>query len=146
MILYLDTSALVKLYLEEKGSGQVRAAVKKAEAVSTSMVAYAEAHAALAAAARAGRITGEERARAVAELRAEWPSYVVVNVTQRVVDLAAELALEHGLRGFDAIHLSSAMILREESAAEVRFLVWDERLAGAAASVGFREALRNRSL
>jgi predicted nucleic acid-binding protein len=137
LILYLDTSALVKLYVEESGSTQVRAAVDEAEAVSTSIVAYAEVHAALAAAARVGRITGEERSRAVAEFRAEWPRYAVVNVTQKLVDLAAELALEHGLRGFDAVHLSSAMLLREEAGAEVRFLAWDERLARASAAAGF---------
>lgn len=137
MILYLDTSALVKLYLEESGSGKVRAAVDEAEAVSTSIVAYAEMHAALAAAARVGRITGEERSRAVAEFRAEWPRYAVVNVTQKLVDLAAELALEHGLQGFDAVHLSSAVLLREEAGAEVRFLAWDERLVRAAVALGF---------
>jgi predicted nucleic acid-binding protein len=128
LILYLDTSALVKLYLEEEGSAEVRAAVDAAEAVCTSMVAYAEVHAALARATREGRITEEERARAVADFRADWPEYAVVQVTQRVVDLAAELALVHGLRGFDAIYLGSALLVRAESGAEVRFLAWDERI------------------
>ena len=74
MILYLDTGAVVKLYLEE-GSAEVRAAVDAAEAVCTSVVAYAEVHAALARAVREGRITEEERARAVAEFRSDWPEY-----------------------------------------------------------------------
>jgi uncharacterized protein with PIN domain len=42
------------LYLEEEGSAEVRASVEAAEAVCTSMVAYAEVHAALARAAREG--------------------------------------------------------------------------------------------
>jgi predicted nucleic acid-binding protein len=136
LILYLDTSALVKLYLEEDGSAEVRASVEAAEAVCTSMVAYAEVHAALARAAREGRITEEERAQAAAEFRADWPEYAVVQVTQRVVDLAAELAAAHGLRGFDAIHLASALVVRAEARAEVRFLAWDERIDRAARAVG----------
>ena len=137
MILYLDTSALVKLYVEEQGSAEIRAAVDTAQAVCTSMVAYVEVHAALARAADEGRITGQERARAVADFRADWPEYAVVQVTQRVADLAAELALAHGLRGFDAIHLGSALVVRAESGAEVRFLAWDERIRRAAQAAGF---------
>ncbi|MGH8694308.1 MAG: PIN domain-containing protein [Burkholderiales bacterium] len=48
MILYLDTSALVKLYVREQGSAQVRAHVNKADVIATSVVAYAEARAAFA--------------------------------------------------------------------------------------------------
>ena len=101
------------------------------------MVAYVEVHAALARAADEGRITGQERARAVADFRADWPEYAVVQVTQRVADLAAELALAHGLRGFDAIHVGSALVVRAESGAEVRFLAWDERINRAARAAGF---------
>ena len=57
LILYLDTSALVKLYVRERGSARVRAQVGKADAIATSVVAYAEARAAFArhAARAAGR-------------------------------------------------------------------------------------------
>ncbi len=48
MILYLDTSALVKLYVSEEGSEIVRGAVESAGRVATSRIAYAEARAALA--------------------------------------------------------------------------------------------------
>jgi predicted nucleic acid-binding protein len=42
MILYLDTSALVKRYFEEKYSTEVIRAWESALAISTSAVAYAE--------------------------------------------------------------------------------------------------------
>ena len=48
MILYLDTSSLVKLYVDEPGSEDVLRLVDQAELVTTSVVAYAEARAALA--------------------------------------------------------------------------------------------------
>jgi antitoxin (DNA-binding transcriptional repressor) of toxin-antitoxin stability system len=46
--LYLDTSALVKLYVDEEGALAVRHAVDQAELVATSAIAYAEARAAFA--------------------------------------------------------------------------------------------------
>lgn len=137
MILYLDTSALVKLYVEEEGSAEARSAVEAADAVATSRVAYAEAHAAFAAAARLGRITAAERAAVAANFRVDWRSYVVVEVSQPVVELAADLAADYELRGFDAIHLASALLLQQRAGKPVRFLAWDRRLAAAAARLGF---------
>jgi predicted nucleic acid-binding protein len=48
VILYLDTSALVKIYVEEPKSAVVRENVKQAEGIATSRIAYAEARAAFA--------------------------------------------------------------------------------------------------
>ena len=48
MILYLETSNLVKLYVREKDSEAVRVSVEASEAVATSVLAYAEARAAFA--------------------------------------------------------------------------------------------------
>jgi uncharacterized protein with PIN domain len=48
MMLYLDTSALVKLYVDEPLSQELSAALDEAEAVATSLLAYAEARAAFA--------------------------------------------------------------------------------------------------
>ena len=45
---YLDTSALVKLFVEERGSGAVATLVNRVEAVATAKIAYAEVHAGLA--------------------------------------------------------------------------------------------------
>lgn len=138
MILYLDTSAIVKLYVDEDGSPLVRSAVQAAEVVATSRVAYAETRAALAAASRQGRIAEAERAVAAAAFRADWRSFCVVHVTQELVELAADLAEEKALRGFDAIHLASAVFLLQRTGQVVRFLAWDRRLNQAAAEMGLQ--------
>lgn len=136
MILYLDTSALVKLYVSEEGSSLVSEAVKSAERVATSRVAYAEARAALAMAARLGRITEAERAMAVAVFRADWRLYSVVNVSQPLVELAAELAEAKGLRGFDAIHLASSVLIMQGTAEPMCFMAYDRALLLAASDMG----------
>jgi uncharacterized protein with PIN domain len=48
MVLYLDTSSLVKLYVEEKDSSRVANLVGSSNVTATSLVAYAEARAAFA--------------------------------------------------------------------------------------------------
>jgi len=63
MIVYLDTSAYVKLYVAEPGSDLVEAAKAQAGAICTHLITSAELSAILAKAVRAGRLTSEGLAR-----------------------------------------------------------------------------------
>jgi predicted nucleic acid-binding protein len=136
LILYLDTSALVKLYVRELGSARVRRAVTKAEQVGTSRVAYPEARAAFARRSREGMLGARALRRAVAALEADLPSLVVVECGGSLARRAGELAERRALRGFDAIHLASALDLRDLSGGEVRFLAFDDRLNAGAMAEG----------
>lgn len=130
MILYLDTSALVKLYVEEDGTDVSSSAVERASRVVTSRVTYAEARAAFARARRERVLTASMLRTVVERLDADWASYDAVEVTEPLVRRAGILAEKRGLRGFDSIHLASALeALRGVSGT---FLCWDERLARAA--------------
>lgn len=130
MILYLDTSALVKLYVEERGTEVAASAVEKATRVATSRVTYAEARAAFARARREGIVTASLLREVVDRLDADWARYDIVEVTEPLVRRAGALAEKRALRGFDSIQLASAL----EALRGVRgvFLCWDERLARAA--------------
>jgi uncharacterized protein with PIN domain len=59
MILYLDTSSLLKLYVEEPGTSEVQSRVELADVVATSVIAYPEAHAAVARGRGTSRPSGE---------------------------------------------------------------------------------------
>lgn len=131
MTLYLDTSALLKLYIEEEGRELVREAVGTADAVATSTVAYAEARAGLARRFREGDFTEEEHRGAVADLDDDWLAYDRLNVSDPASYLAGRLAERHALRGYDAVHLASAVRLSERFE-DLRFLAFDERLNDAA--------------
>ncbi len=116
MILYLDTSALVKLYAEESGSDEVREAVKEARATAVSEICYVEARSALARREREGSFSEEEHDVAVEQLRRDFEEvYVLRPVTGGIVSLAGELARRHALRAYDAVHLATALDLREEA-------------------------------
>jgi predicted nucleic acid-binding protein len=133
LILYLDTSSLVKLYVEEPGSPAVHAEVDGSELVATSTVAYAEARAALARRRREGSLTAAEHRKAKAGLDADWPRVLTVDVTESLVRRAGDLAERQRLRGFDALHLATYLTVVQEFPAEpVRFSTADVTLARAA--------------
>lgn len=134
MNLYLDTSALVKLYVLEAGSEVVADRVARAPLVATSRVAYPEARAALARRQREGALTAADVGRAVRDLRRDLDAFVVVELTPPVAFRAGDLAEAHALRGLDGIHLASALELGQLTGSLPAFLAFDSRLGAAAAA------------
>jgi uncharacterized protein len=111
VILYLDTSALVKIYVEETRSTDVRENVKQAEGLATSGIAYAEARAAFARKRREQGLSRADYRSVVDDLDEDWADYFIVDVSEGVVRAAGVLAENHALRGADAIHFASAVTL-----------------------------------
>ena len=130
MILFLDTSALVKLYVEEDHSAAVREWVDEAEVVAACRVAYPEAVSALSRRMRAGDLPKRAYGVASRALRRDWDRLAVVDF--REIE-AGRLAAKHRLRGFDAIHLSSALTIATNPAGpDVVFSSFDAALNRAA--------------
>jgi uncharacterized protein len=80
---------------------------------------------------RAVRLVGGPAAAKAA--REEWSAFAVVEVDQRLVEDAAELAIEHGLRSLDALHFAAARVLPVDG---LVLATWDRRLHAAAGSAG----------
>ena len=135
MILYLDTSSLVKLYVTEAHSGPVRDWVEEAEIIATCRVAYPEMVSALNRRFRGGDLEKREYDLLVKTFSAEWQRLAVIDFDEIA---AGRLAEVYGLRGFDAVHLSAAGLLRSSgSAPAVAFSSFDEKLNLAAAAEKF---------
>lgn len=128
MILYLDTSSMVKLYMEEDGSHEVVGLVNASELVATSLVAYAEARAAFARRFREKAFLPDEFLLIKKYFEADWNDFFVLKPTWKMCRHAGELAEKHELRGFDSIHLASGMMLREETGLPVVFSCFDQKL------------------
>lgn len=109
MILYLDASALVKRYVAEAGSADVAAAIAEARLLATAIISRAEVTAALAKAVRLGLATRNDAAAGLADFEADWPDLIRLEVSEAVVARAASVAWQQGLRGYDAVHLASAL-------------------------------------
>ena len=138
MIVYLDSSALVKLYVNEVGSDLTRGLLASASVVAASTVAYPETRAAFARLAREGLLGGTELQTIRELLRADWQAMLVVPVSPALALDAGELAERRGLRGADAIHLATVLELRRNQHRPLTFACWDAHLGSAAATEGLR--------
>jgi predicted nucleic acid-binding protein len=140
VIPYLDTSWLVKIFVEEDESEEARAMAAEAVTTATSAVAYVEARAAFARKHREGSLSDDEHRELVATFEAHWPGYASIDVSREIISAAADLVDRYPLRGFDAIHLASALALRARLGDDVTFCAADRRLNAAAAAEGLRVA------
>lgn len=134
MIAYFDSSALVKLLVDEPGSGDVAELWDGADAVLSSRVAHAEVRAALAASWRAHRLSDQQLADAKSAWTAYWDALRIVEVTVELGHRSGDLAEAHALSGFDAVHLASALVFPPQ---DVIVATWDARLHTAANATAF---------
>ena len=135
MILFLDTSALVKLYIAEPGSARMREAAGRGEPVAVSVLAFAEIHAAFARRRREELVTDPELEQLRLDFANDWEELKQIPVGTAVLKLVPRLCESHPLRGADAVHLASALLLHQEGL-EVLFACSDRHLLGAAAAEG----------
>jgi len=136
-LVYFDSSALVKLVLDEAGSDIAAALWNACDAALSSRLANPEVCAALAAAVRNHDVTESEASAAAADWEVFWASMRPVELTADVERTAGALAARHQLRGADAVHLASALAL---GSTDVTVAAWDKRLHAGAASVGLAVA------
>jgi len=138
VIVYCDTSALVKLYIAEPHSELVRASVARADAVAASRIAWAEFHAATARRAREIPVDSDAMDQVRDLLADDWTRYLVMEATQTIVERAGHFADAFALRGYDALHLASAYEAREQTGHELHFACFDKRLNNAADIIGMQ--------
>lgn len=132
-VVVFDSSALVKLLVEEDGTDTAVRLWDEASAVVASRLAHPEVCAALSAAERAGRITASAHRSARAEWEEYWAALRVVEMTDQIADEAGELTRDLVLGGADAVHLASALTLL---AADPVLATWDQRLWAAGRAAG----------
>ncbi len=138
MILYFDSSAMVKRYVVETGSGDVARLFGQADVVGTSLVSRAELSAALAKAARIKLFPRKEAAQALQIFRAEWSDWVRILLTETIVAQADILSWEYSLRGYDAVHLATALFWQEAMGEPLTLVTYDRQLWEAASKTNLK--------
>lgn len=134
-IVYFDSSAFVKLVVDEDGSDLAASLWDGCDAAVSSRLAYPEACAALAAAGRAHRLAGEDQRRAEAMWEEFWAATRAVELTDAITRHAGEPADLHALRGADAVHLASVLAV---GASDTVCAAWDQRLRAGAEAAGLQ--------
>jgi len=117
-VLYADSSALIKRYLEERGTEKLNAKIDKStsafHSVLTSLLSYAEIHAALARKLNEKTLRATEYHWAATRFNSDWKTYLTrVELSPVVLALVPGLVKRHLLKGADAVHLASAIWVRQ---------------------------------
>ena len=140
---YLDTSALVKRYVDEAGSDWFRATISDGHVplLFTSRVTIVEMVSAFARRMREGALAAEELAIARDALRSDFlGKYRIMPPSIAILEQACAPLEQHPLRAFDATHLASALeaqrFLTTGGYPPLTLLSADERLNRAADAEG----------
>jgi len=133
VILFCDTSALIKLLISEPGSDQMQHAITEAEVIAVCRITWAEVMAGMAR--RQREVPGDavmlDQGRE--QLIQSWPHCAIVEVSQSLVETAGRFADVFALRGYDSVQLAAAHELHNNSEQPLTFACFDRRLKQAAA-------------
>lgn len=132
MIVYFDASALVKRYLIEAGTAELGQFSRAMTLAGTSLLSRAEVSAAIARAARLGLTPADQALKALHSFRDHWRGFLRIRAEETTMAMADELAWDQGLRGYDAVHLASALQWRESLNQSPTFATFDKQLWEAA--------------
>jgi len=135
VIAYVDTSTLIKLLIDEAGTSKASTIWDQPDVLAAARIAHVETRAALAAAHRQKRISALVLTSAVEGLELLWSQLALVELDERLMHLAGDVAASYALRGYDAVHLAAAQLLDADV-----FSSADHRLCDAAAAAGFHVA------
>ncbi len=141
-VYYLDTSAVVKRYVNEAGSDWVRAlGTKPSPLMLSSRLLIVEIASALTRRLREKAITPSVFRESLSLFDDDCKfEYQLLDVTRDIINIARSLVSRHPLRSYDAIHLASALYVaaffRQTALPAPIFLAADERLLHAALAEG----------
>ena len=137
MILYLDTSAILKRYFQESFSEEIASKWSLAEAIVTSSVAYAETMATIYRKKKEEGLDSKIIQKIRTAFKSDWNALIRVEVTEDLNQYIDKVLKRHFLRGFDAVHLASALIINERFPGKFFFGCFDQKLNQAARLEGF---------
>ena len=136
MTAYAETSAVLRWLFGEEGGEAVRARLAAAAKVTTSRLTLIETRRVVRRAERAGRITAAQGADLLAVLAQAASTWAVLEVSEEVARRAEGVFPNEPVRTLDAIHLASALFLRQ-SFPDLEIVSADERVLDNAALLGF---------
>lgn len=114
MIVYLDTSAFVPLFIAEPTSDRCGRLWDDADRLVTTRLTFVESSAAMATAERIGRITDADHIAGHRQMIELWAEFDVIELDEQLMIAASDAARRHGLRGYDAVHFAAAAALDDD--------------------------------
>ena len=140
MNLYLDTSALVKIFIREDFSEEVRKSFVNSDIIAINNIGFVEFFSAINRLKRESLIRNEQYEQIRSNFIKTWNSFLIVETDQNLIESASHLLSEHDLRAFDAIHLASALFLNKNNY-KLTFCCFDKKLVDASIKAGLEQLL-----
>ena len=131
-MIYLDTSALVKRFVAEVGSDRVGRLIVEEASVATAKIAYPEIYSGLTRKRREKDLSRSDYELACRQFEMDWEAYIRVDLSDEILNISRDLIQRYPLRGFDAVHLASAVYLQKALGEPISFVAADKRLLEAA--------------
>ena len=128
-MIYVDSSVLVKRYVDEADSDRAEALLLDDRDWITAQHAFVE-----VAIAVSRRVALAAYGQAMARFESDWSRISVVAVDDDLCRRAARVGAETGMRSLDALHLAAA---ERAGARSIPIVTFDQRLAQAARAMGF---------
>ncbi|MEW5830292.1 MAG: type II toxin-antitoxin system VapC family toxin [Chloroflexota bacterium] len=137
MIVYFDTSALIKRYVDESGSEEVIELLSAGESIWGSVfITQVEMAAALQKSIHVGNAPADLLLEIWQDFQEDWGSFTHILISGDIVARAVRIAWDYKLRGYDSIHLAAALAWQEALAASITFATYDRDLWQAARKAG----------
>ncbi|MCY4133234.1 MAG: type II toxin-antitoxin system VapC family toxin [Nitrospira sp.] len=133
-MIYFDTSALIKLFILEKGSEDAQRLSHDHVPVATATIAYPEMYSGFNRRKREGYLSGQQYTRLTRRFEEHWTTYIRIELTREILAVAKILLERHPLRAYDAIHLASAISLQKGTQEPLQFAAADSRLLNASSA------------
>jgi len=131
-MIYFDSSAMVKRYLDEEGSYTVNKMLDEASVAATSILTYPEIVSAFIRKQRMREISKDTYAKISSALESEWSYFFVIQFSDQLYPAIRRIIEKHGLKAADSIHLASALWLKHSVKENVSFVSSDTSLLKAA--------------
>lgn len=133
--MYFDTSAFLKLTIEENGSETARKKARTSHVLSSGILPV-ECFTAVSRRKREGSIREVDFQQIIKAIRESLLSPEIIGISDDVLKKAEDVALLSTARAIDAIHIASALMFQERTGVETSFVTSDKKQSYAAAQVG----------
>lgn len=136
MTIYVESSALLRWLFAEEGGEQIRKTLASAAKVVTSRLTLIETRRVIRRAEQEGRLTAANAIDLLSILAQAAATWAVCEIVHEIAQRAEERFPAEPVRTLDAIHLASALFLRQ-ALPELVLLSRDERVLSNARALGF---------
>ncbi len=127
MTIYYDSSALLKIYIEEEYSDFIRQFISKHQINYISTLSYVELHSVFSRLVNSSQITNDELVFLKASFNNDFNIFRQIPIDNRILKLAAELTYLTNLRALDSIHLATLNYLKSITYEELLFGCFDNK-------------------